>query len=126
MTGVHYVAAELSYRGFVVAVTSRNAPAVDILATNKEKKTFGIQVKTNHEDSTQSFWLLSARARTDISDNLFYVFVNLKGMGKRPDFYIVRSEDVSRGMAIDTRSTGSTWYSYPRKKEDQEKWDLLK
>jgi len=50
----------------------------------------------------------------------------VKGKGKRPDFYIVKSFDVAEKMDIDERSTGSTWYSYSRRKEELERWELLR
>src|SRR5437868_6752123 len=83
MAGVYAVAAELRLRGFVVAVTARNAPGVDLIAFSHDpRKAVGIQVKANKHQGTRGFWLLNKRAKTDISSTLFYVFVNLNGCGQ--------------------------------------------
>jgi hypothetical protein len=126
MTGVYFVAAELSARGYIVAVTSRNAPGIDIMATNEEGKRFDIQVKTNRAGGTQSYWLLSEKAREAHYSGLLYIFVNLKGLDKRPDFYVVPSVKVAEKLAVFKSSTGSTWYAYNRSESDKERWDLLK
>jgi hypothetical protein len=49
IAGEYFVAAELSRRGYIAAVTLRNTPDVDILASNGEK-TINIQVKTRRTD----------------------------------------------------------------------------
>ncbi len=53
IVGAHFVAAELSQRGIVATVTSRNTEGIDVLALQKK-----------HENI--------------YSDNLFYIFVDLK------------------------------------------------
>jgi len=125
MAGVYYVAAELSVREFIVAVTSRNAPGIDIIATNKDGKRFDIQVKTNSKSSPQSYWLLSERAKTDSAPNFFYAFVNLREIGGLPSVYIVKSKDVAENMYEDKSKKGSVWYCFDRKEEDKNRWDLL-
>lgn len=125
MAGVYAVAAELSLRGFVVAVTSRNAPGVDLLAFSSDpKKTVGIQVKANKPRGTQSFWLLNKRAKEDTSDTLFYVFVNLKGPGQPAEYYVVPSGVVSRDMAF-SRSKKGEWYSFARDPRYRDRWDVI-
>jgi hypothetical protein len=48
MLGVYLVAAELSYRGFIVSPTSRSAIGADLLVTDQEcKRTWLVQVKSN-------------------------------------------------------------------------------
>ena len=65
IAGVHLVAAELSIRGFSVAVTSRNTAGIDLFATSPEsKKTYSIQVKTNGQERTPHFWLLGSKPVT--------------------------------------------------------------
>jgi hypothetical protein len=125
MAGVYSVAAELSLRGFVVAVTSRNAPGVDLLAFSRDpRKTAGIQVKANRSGGTQSFWLLTKRSKQDVSDTLFYVFVNLKGAGKPAEYYIVPSRVVARKMGVSRRPT-STWYWFYRDQKYRDKWETI-
>jgi hypothetical protein len=46
MLGVYLAAAELTQKGLVVSLTSRNARGVDLLATNQSyQKTWAIQAK---------------------------------------------------------------------------------
>lgn len=125
-TSLYETAAELARRGFVVAVTSRNAPGIDLMATTPDMAhTYGIQVKGNHWEGTQSYWLTGERAKSDAAPGLFYVLVNLKEEGARLDFYVVPSEIVAKRLDIDERKTGSTWYSFSRDKEFLERWDLF-
>jgi len=124
MTGVYLVAAELSKQGIIATITSRNAPGVDIIASTPNlKRVFSIQVKTNSKNA--SFWLLNEHAKETYSPNFVYVFVNLRDGGA--DFYIVPSKKVSRAMYVGKAKTGKkqVWYSYQRKKEDKDRWNLL-
>lgn len=60
MQGVYLVAAELTYRGFIVSITSRNAFGADLLVTDQQcRQAWSVQVKTNHQ--AMSFWLVSNR-----------------------------------------------------------------
>jgi hypothetical protein len=62
MQGVYLVAAELTYRGFIVSITSRNAFGADLLVTDQQcRQAWSVQVKTNHQ--AMSFWLVSKHAR---------------------------------------------------------------
>jgi hypothetical protein len=123
MTGVYYAAAELSSKGYLVTVTSRSAPAVDMLVSTPDlKRTYEIQVKTNKANT--NFWLLSKEAKKRISPNLVYIFVNLKREGK-PDFYLATSRTVSANMAINRRRN-SVFYWFPRENRYRDKWDILK
>ncbi|MGH7773679.1 MAG: hypothetical protein ACREQA_15750 [Candidatus Binatia bacterium] len=125
MTGVYSVAAELSLRNYIVAVTSRNAPGVDIIAVSPNlKKAASIQVKANKPKGTQAYWLLSERAKRDKAESMFYVFVNLKDKGMRAEFYIVPSKVVARDMEVSTRPR-SKWYWFPRKEEYKDRWEIL-
>jgi hypothetical protein len=91
--GCYFVAAELSRRGYIATLTVRNAKGVDLLVTNMlGTRTIAIQVKTN-QDSGKN-WLLGIDSETLSADNLFYVFVNLNGLGS-PSFHIVESKVVA-------------------------------
>ena len=128
LAGVYFVAAELSLRNYVATVTSRNAPGVDVIAVSVDlKKTVSIQVKANKPKGTHAFWLLSKRSKHDVSKSLFYVFVNLKNQGERPDFYVVPSRVVARDMIIEKSKTKkqSTWYSFRRDEKYKDKWESL-
>lgn len=117
MTGVYSVAAELSSKGYIVTLTARNAPIVDMMvATPDLKKTFNVQVKSNKPKEmggTQAYWLVNKEAREIVSPNLVYVFVNLKKKEK-PDFYIVDSKSVAKDTELYTASSGERFYQFYR------------
>ncbi|MFH1009504.1 MAG: hypothetical protein V1800_18660 [Candidatus Latescibacterota bacterium] len=137
VAGEYFVAGELSRRGYIASITLRNSRGVDILASNQEAtEQVGIQVKTNRHDKPE--WIVNEKAETYYAENLFYVFVNLKGDRLRPDYYIVPSKDVAEHV----RSKHEEWLAAPGKKGQRhkdspirkfrdpegfylEKWDLL-
>lgn len=93
MTGVYCAAAELSRRGFIVAMTSRNAQGIDLLATLPNKYTaWTFQVKTNADKGDS--WRLG-QGETVADPNCFYIFVNLNGAGP-PTYAIAESSHVAR------------------------------
>lgn len=101
IAGTYYVAAELSRRGYIALITLKNTAGVDILASSEDSfKSIGIQVKTNQHNKRKA-WLLSKKNEDLHSENLIFVFVNMKKDGERPDFYIIPSvtlaEEVSKG-----------------------------
>lgn len=98
VSGEYFVAAELSRRGLIASITLRNTKGVDILASDAEaNSTVGIQVKSNR--SSSPVWILNEKAETYAKDGLFYVFVNLKDIDVRPDFYVVPSSVVAEHVA---------------------------
>ena len=108
IAGEYFVAAELSCRGFVASITLRNTRGIDILATNTDaSRSVGIQVKTNQGPKAE--WILTQKVESYYSDTLFYIFVNLKGPGQRPDFYIVPSKEVASFIQADH----AAWLSTP-------------
>jgi hypothetical protein len=124
MTGVYCAAAELSARGYIVTVTARNAPTVDLMASTPDlKKTFNIQVKCNKPKGNKAFWLMSEAAKV-ASPNLVYIFVNLKENAK-PDFYITDSRTVSKNIGIDRRKN-SIFYWFGRNAKYKDNWNVLK
>lgn len=125
MRGVYSVAAELSARGYIVTITARNAPGIDIIASTSDmKKSFNIQVKANKSHGTQSFWLLNKEAKRTISSIFFYIFVNFKE-DKNPDFYIVKSKIVAKNLDISHTKRG-VWYSFERDERYLNNWNVLK
>lgn len=99
IAGAHFVAAELSQRGFVATLTSRNTEGIDVLASSTDgSKTVSIQVKTSGAEQRENYtknWMLKRKHENIYSDNLFYVFVDLKPSNEKPDFYIVPSKVVA-------------------------------
>ena len=109
MQGVFQVAAELTYQGFIVSVTSRNAFGADLLVTDQQcKQTWSIQVKTNHQK--MGFWLLSKHAKNIKSSHHVYVFVTLQ-QNQRPAYHAVLSEFVASHICEEETPNG-TWYSF--------------
>ena len=89
--GEYYVMAELLKRGIIAALTPRNAPSFDILAT-KGNRTVRIRVKTKSQE--YSIWQYSVKKDGSIFRNLskdgdFTVLVDLAMATKDLKFYIV-------------------------------------
>jgi len=138
IAGEYFVAGELSIRGFMASVTLRNNDSIDIHASKlSDGKIFAIQVKTNQNGNRS--WPLSKKAESQKSENLFYIFVSLKGLTERPEYFIVPSKHIADSM----KAGHAKWLSTPGKqgqphkdtnirnfqdKKGQfwEKWDLLK
>jgi hypothetical protein len=111
VSGEYFVAAELSRRGFICSVTLKNTKGIDILVCNEDAtKTLGIQVKTNQINKSE--WILHEKCENLTDKNIFYVFVNLKGVDILPEFYIVPSKDVAKY----TSTNHSKWLSEKGKK----------
>ncbi|MCX7749210.1 MAG: aspartate ammonia-lyase [Clostridia bacterium] len=109
VSGEHFVAAELSRRGYIASLTSKNTKGIDLLASNEDaSKTIGIQVKTNQ--GSRKAWLLNEKCEEFYSDTLHYVFVNLNGTGT-PDYYIVPSTIVAEYI----KKAHQNWLDTPGK-----------
>ncbi len=130
MSGVYYVAAELSppIGNYTASVTSRNAKAVDIIAMNNDTlKSIGIQVKTNAPSSPHSFWLVNKSdkiLRNAKLGNLVYLFVNLDKK-RQHSYFIVPAKDVKPKVRQNKSKT--RWYI---DRDDIEnylnRWDIVK
>lgn len=104
VAGEYFVAAELSLRGYLASITLRNTRGIDIIASTPDGvKSASIQVKTNK--SGKPSWILNKKSEDYYSPNHFYVFVALKSVGVKPDYYVVPSADVA-GF---TRSSHADW-----------------
>lgn len=94
---VHLVAAELSLRGFSVAVTARNTEGVDLYASSpKTSRTYSIQAKTSASQKRNYFWPVG-RKPVSPNRNLIYVFVNIyrDRVPALTEFYVVPSKVVA-------------------------------
>jgi len=110
IAGEYYVAAELSRRGYIAAITLRNSEGIDILVSNHSgEKAFAIQVKTTQNKRK---WILTEKVEKDFVPNKFYVFVNIpKEFEKLPEYYIVASEDLAQHIYEGHRN----WLTTPGK-----------
>ena len=106
--GEYFVAAELSRRGVVAALTMSGTDAFDILAVNKAGCSCSIQVKTTQYEKKLR-WLLSSKDENPKAN--FYVFVNLNGTEKQPDYYIMRATDVAAAI----KEEHETWLAKPKR-----------
>lgn len=106
MTGVHYVASRLLYHEIHAAITTGNAPNVDVLAgLKKGTATIGIQVKTTKDalryrgrgadkKPYEYQFPLSKKYAKTLIPGLWFAFVDLKNFETLPDVYILKSEEV--------------------------------
>lgn len=122
------VSAELWQQDFVVSSTSRNIPFVDLLAaSNKgEGGTVSIQVKANSPEwGKQGWWNLGNKAFVPDPTH-YFVFVNLKKAGERPDFFVVPSAEVSGNQ----RQWDKWGPTFPARRQELEafrdKWEVLR
>ncbi|MHA8064281.1 hypothetical protein [Aquirufa aurantiipilula] len=139
IAGEYFVAAELSLRGYMASITLRNNDSIDIHASKLEDndKIFAIQVKTAQVNNRK--WILNKKVEDKFSKSMFYIFVGLKGLNQRPDYYIVPSIDLAKMV----KKTHHDWLITPGKNGEKhidsdvrnfkdyngdylERWDLLK
>lgn len=128
MAGVYYVAAELSKRGYIALVTTRNTKATDLVVVDDGTgKSANFQVKTNGVDTSDNFWLLSIKDQDEHPANFIYAFVKLF-RDKSPVIYIVPAQVVKKNLSVDTAKTGSVWYSISKStiEDYKEGWDIVK
>lgn len=94
IAGEYYVAAELSRRGYLAAITLRNSEGIDILVSNPEgNKLISIQVKTTQNKKK---WILSKKIENEKSKNKFFVFVSIpEDISLKPDYCIINSKTLS-------------------------------
>lgn len=110
ISGEYFVAAELSRRGFLAAITLRNSESIDILAnliiTNKQ---ICFQVKTSQRKRK---WPLSEKVEKDKSKNKIYIFVNLLDENSLPEYFLIDAITLSSIIEEGHKK----WLSTPNKK----------
>ena len=122
-----YVAAELTRRGYLVALTLGNAPKTDLMVESPGGSRFAVDVKGLRERN----WWIVRHPREDV----FYVFVHVPENPEEPPRFCVMTgsevrEEVeryleearSRGKVIKETDYGLTWKT-PFKHENR--WDKL-
>jgi hypothetical protein len=90
VSGEYFAAAELSRRGWIAVLTLKNTPNIDLIATTPDgKRTVNFQVKTRSIANRRG-WILNKGIETIVPGNNFYiVFVDLRGIDSKPDYYII-------------------------------------
>ena len=102
VAGEYFVAAELSLRGYLASVTLRNSRGIDIIASSADaSKSVSIQVKTSKGKAPS--WILNKSSEDFSSASHFYVFVLLKSLETRPDFFVAPSIAVARYISTTHR-----------------------
>src|SRR5262245_58084607 len=98
IAGEYFVAAELSRKGYIAAVTLRNTRVVDSLVSRPGgTKSSTIQVKTIQSGRVQ--WLLDKSDETPKGENHYYVFVALNGRDGEPEYHVVPGDHVANRCA---------------------------
>ena len=95
IAGEYYVAAELSRRGYLAAITLRNSDGVDILVNSIDgKNNFQVQVKTVQ---AKFKWPLSKKIERETSPNKFFVFVSLPtNPADKPKYFIITAQNLGK------------------------------
>lgn len=110
IAGEHFVAAELTRRGYVATLTSKNTKAIDILVSDKVgNRVVAVQVKAC-DNPKQIKWKLGEKVEENFTPNLYYVFVNMNA-GETPSYYVVPS----RYVAYRVRKDYEEWLNTPGK-----------
>jgi hypothetical protein len=100
VSGEYFVAAELSRRGWIAVLTLKNTPNIDVIATTPDGlRTLNIQVKTRSIGNRQG-WILNKGIETIVpGDNFYIAFVDLKGQGEMPDYFLIPKNLFARWSA---------------------------
>ena len=141
-TGVHYVAFQLSSRGYAVGLTAPGVKGVDLLATGAETgKSISIQVKTMTDAKRKTrgvHW--SWRIGKHLADgeghkDFFLTFVDLRGgpptepdVPWNPDVFIVPSAGLDRFVwPYPEKKPRMFWFVMPVKDayKYRNKWDHI-
>ena len=89
LAGEYFVAAELSKRGWAVAMTLGNAKCIDLFV-EKDRRTANIQVKaiSHKRNAGWPIW------RSKVWSNVIYVFVCLNSENEAPTYYIGTPKEI--------------------------------
>jgi hypothetical protein len=89
LAGEYFAAAELSKRGYAVAMTIGNAKAIDLFV-ERGRRTANIQVKSIRLRRNVG-WPIS---RSKVCSNVVYVFVCLNSIDQAPSYFIATPSEV--------------------------------
>lgn len=110
VSGELFVAAELTRRGYIATLTSKNTKAIDLLVSNKDgSRSVCIQVKAC-SNRKMNVWKMSKSSEEITASNLYYVFVNLCEFDN-PFYFVVPSKIVAQRI----HSEYTEWKQKPRK-----------
>lgn len=116
VSGEHFVAAELSKRGWTATLTSKNTPEFDALAVLPGTDLrITVQVKTR--GAYKYAWRVSSAGPTGAHD--FFVFVDLGADDEAPKYWVVPSATVAELITEHNQIRTKDISQYA------ERWDLL-
>lgn len=111
--GEYHVLSQLLRRGWIATLAPDGAPNMDILVTDENSdKLCAIQVKTRRDIGKDKGWHMKPNHETMISDDLFYVFVDV---GKKPSDPTISYILPSKVVADCLRITYQGWLKTPGK-----------
>lgn len=99
--GEHFVCAELLRRDVIAAPAPRNAPGIDVLATNGPRSV-NVRVKTMSDEADSWVWM-ARKSDNGIFRNLqekldFVVLVHIKSEGA-PDYWVVPTAKLDKELS---------------------------
>lgn len=135
VSGEYFVAAELSRRGYVAAMTLKNTRGVDLLASRLGGRSAAtIQVKSKKGMAGE--WTLSIKDERSAGPRHFYVFVALRNL-ETPEYFVVPSQVVAKrcrehhrqwirvGKRDGSARKNTTMRSFRPDQGSKSRWDLL-
>ena len=111
--GEYFIVGELLRRGITAGLVPRNAPHLDILATN-QTKTVRIRAKTKSGTSTAWQWVAKKDGKVfhEVGEEDYTILVDLKEPQSQPDYYIFKTTDLDRIIEEDFKR----WLGLPGRK----------
>ena len=119
LAGEYFVAAELSKRGWAVAMTIGNAKAIDLFV-EKERRTANIQVKAISRRSNVGWPMTKAK----VWSNVLYVFVCLNPPGEPPSFFVATPAEV-RPRVKQYKTRGILNFGSVNTPQFHDRWDKI-
>lgn len=120
-TAQFYAAAEMSRRGYLVALTLGNAPTSDLLVYSPKGKSFRVQVKGL---SSHTSWLVQNVDKKD--KDLVWILVRIPE-GESARFFILNNREMKKGWrtADDPRDTAPSGLLSSYVDRFENKWKTL-
>jgi hypothetical protein len=119
LAGEYFAAAELSKRGWAVAMTIGNAKAIDLFV-EKGRRTANIQVKAISQRRNVG-WPMT---KSKVWSNVIYVFVCLNPPGKSPSFFIATPAEV-RPRVKQYTTRGILNFGSVNSDQFRDRWDKI-
>jgi len=119
LAGEYFVAAELSKRGWAVAMTIGNAKAIDLFV-ERGRRTANIQVKSISQRKNTGWPMTKSR----VWSNVIYVFVCLNDLGEPPTFFVATPSEV-RPRVKQYRTRGILNFGSVNSPQFRDRWDKI-